>query len=79
MWCAIYKYMCANVCICWCMCMQKKNQVLWFGDRYVGSQLTNPSFSEVAIAMGAEVLFFFPPSFTHFVYVSENLNYTYNM
>jgi len=33
---------------------EKKNQVLWFGDRYVGSNLVNPSFAEVGIAMGAE-------------------------
>ena len=29
-------------------------QVLWFGDRYVGVNLENPSFAEVARAMGAE-------------------------
>jgi sulfoacetaldehyde acetyltransferase len=33
---------------------EKKNQVLWFGDRYVGVQLENPSFAEVARSMGAE-------------------------
>merc|ERR1719329_1171297 len=33
---------------------EKKNQVLWFGDRYIGTQLENPSFAEVARAMGAE-------------------------
>ena len=33
---------------------EKKNQVLWFGDRYVGVNLENPSFAEVARAMGAE-------------------------
>lgn len=33
---------------------EKKNQVLWFGDRYVGTQLENPSFAEIARAMGAE-------------------------
>ncbi|CAM9342882.1 unnamed protein product, partial [Ectocarpus fasciculatus] len=33
---------------------EKKNQVLWFGDRYVGTQLKNPSFAEVARGMGAE-------------------------
>jgi sulfoacetaldehyde acetyltransferase len=33
---------------------EKKNQVLWFGDRYIGTQLKNPSFAEVAQAMGAE-------------------------
>jgi sulfoacetaldehyde acetyltransferase len=33
---------------------EKKNQVLWFGDRYVGSNLINPSFAEVSRAMGAE-------------------------
>jgi len=33
---------------------EKKNQVLWFGDRYVGTQLKNPSFADVARSMGAE-------------------------
>jgi len=33
---------------------EKKNQVLWFGDRYVGVNLENPSFAEVARSMGAE-------------------------
>lgn len=33
---------------------EKKNQVLWFGDRYVGVQLENPSFSEIGKSMGAE-------------------------
>jgi len=33
---------------------EKKNQVLWFGDRYVGTNLENPSFAEIARAMGAE-------------------------
>eukprot|EP00164_Ancoracysta_twista_P002136 GFYU01002821.1.p1 GENE.GFYU01002821.1~~GFYU01002821.1.p1 ORF type:complete len:646 (-),score=243.27 GFYU01002821.1:438-2375(-) len=33
---------------------EKKNQVLWFGDRYVGTQLENPSFAAVAKAMNAE-------------------------
>lgn len=32
---------------------EKKNQVIWFGDRYVGSNLENPDFAEVAKAMGA--------------------------
>jgi len=32
---------------------EKKNQVIWFGDRYVGSNLKNPDFAEVARAMGA--------------------------
>ncbi|NKQ52312.1 sulfoacetaldehyde acetyltransferase [Amycolatopsis sp. K13G38] len=32
---------------------EKKNQVIWFGDRYVGSNLDNPDFAEVARAMGA--------------------------
>ncbi len=31
---------------------EKKNQVDYFGDRYVGSNLTNPDFAEVAKAMG---------------------------
>ena len=35
---------------------EKKNQVLWFGDRYIGTQLENPSFAEVAEAMGAKGL-----------------------
>jgi len=34
---------------------EKKNQVLWFGDRYVGSQLDNPwSYAEIARSMNAE-------------------------
>lgn len=35
---------------------EKKNQVLWFGDRYVGTNLVHPSggFAEIARAMGAE-------------------------
>merc|ERR1719171_1585030 len=33
---------------------EKKNQVLWFGDRYVGTNLENPSFAAIAKAMGAE-------------------------
>lgn len=32
---------------------EKKNQVIWFGDRYVGSNLDNPDFAEIARAMGA--------------------------
>ena len=32
---------------------EKKNQVLWFGDRYVGTDLDNPSFADIAVAMGA--------------------------
>merc|ERR1719174_289471 len=35
---------------------EKKNQVLWFGDRYVGTNIKNPSFSDIAKAMGAEGL-----------------------
>jgi len=35
---------------------EKKNQVLWFGDRYVGTNLENPSFSDIAKAMGAEAI-----------------------
>lgn len=27
---------------------EKKNQVLWFGDRYVGVNLDNPSFAAIA-------------------------------
>ena len=35
---------------------EKKNQVLWFGDRYIGTNLVNPKegFAGVARAMGAE-------------------------
>jgi len=34
---------------------EKKNQVLWFGDRYVGSQLDNPwSYAQIARSMSAE-------------------------
>jgi sulfoacetaldehyde acetyltransferase len=35
---------------------EKKNQVLWFGDRYIGVQLENPEggFAGIAKAMGAE-------------------------
>lgn len=33
---------------------EKKNQVLWFGDRYVGTNLESPSFAKIAQAMGAE-------------------------
>jgi sulfoacetaldehyde acetyltransferase len=35
---------------------EKKNQVLWFGDRYVGVQLSHPDtgFAGIARAMGAE-------------------------
>jgi len=33
---------------------EKKNQVIWFGDRYIGTNLSNPSFSDVAKSMGAE-------------------------
>merc|ERR1719266_1460309 len=35
---------------------EKKNQVLWFGDRYIGVQLQHPEtgFAGIARAMGAE-------------------------
>ena len=33
---------------------EKKNQVLWFGDRYVGVDLENPSLADIAVAMGAK-------------------------
>jgi len=34
---------------------EKKNQVLWFGDRYIGSQLKGDhSYAEIARSMGAE-------------------------
>jgi sulfoacetaldehyde acetyltransferase len=33
---------------------EKKNQVDFYADRYVGTNLTNPSFAGIAKAMGAE-------------------------
>jgi sulfoacetaldehyde acetyltransferase len=33
---------------------EKKNQVLWFNNRYVGTNLKNPSFANVAKSMGAD-------------------------
>jgi sulfoacetaldehyde acetyltransferase len=33
---------------------EKKNQVDYYGDRYVGTNLANPSFAAIARAMGAE-------------------------
>jgi len=33
---------------------EKKNQIDFYGDRYVGTNLENPSFAEVAKTMGAE-------------------------
>jgi sulfoacetaldehyde acetyltransferase len=33
---------------------EKKNQVDYYGDRYVGTNLKNPDFAEVARAMGAQ-------------------------
>ena len=33
---------------------EKKNQVDFYGRRFVGSNLENPSFAEIAIAMGAQ-------------------------
>lgn len=33
---------------------EKKNQIVWYGDRYVGTNLANPNFAEVATAMGAQ-------------------------
>ncbi|MGH3328190.1 MAG: sulfoacetaldehyde acetyltransferase [Streptomycetales bacterium] len=35
---------------------EKKNQIDYYADRYVGSNLANPNFAEVAKAMGAEGL-----------------------
>ena len=32
---------------------EKKNQVIWFGDQYTGTNLKNPNFAAVAEAMGA--------------------------
>ncbi len=31
---------------------EKKNQIDFYGDRFVGTDLTNPSFADVSIAMG---------------------------
>lgn len=31
---------------------EKKNQVIWFDDRYIGTNLVSPSFADVAEAMG---------------------------
>jgi len=31
---------------------EKKNQVIWFGDRYIGTNFKNPNFSEIAKACG---------------------------
>ncbi|MGH2842862.1 MAG: sulfoacetaldehyde acetyltransferase, partial [Solirubrobacteraceae bacterium] len=33
---------------------EKKNQIVWYGDRYVGTNLANPNFADVAAAMGAQ-------------------------
>ena len=33
---------------------EKKNQVLWFDNKYVGTNLKNPSFAKVSRAMGGE-------------------------
>jgi len=33
---------------------EKKNQIDYYGNRFVGTNLTNPSFADVARAMGAE-------------------------
>jgi sulfoacetaldehyde acetyltransferase len=33
---------------------EKKNQVIWFGNRYVGTNLKNPDFANVAKSMGCE-------------------------
>jgi sulfoacetaldehyde acetyltransferase len=33
---------------------EKKNQIDYYGDRYVGTNLVNPSFAAIARAMGAE-------------------------
>ena len=33
---------------------EKKNQVDYFADRYLGTNLENPNFADIAIAMGAE-------------------------
>ena len=31
---------------------EKKNQVIWFGDNYVGTNLDNPSFAQIAEKIG---------------------------
>ena len=33
---------------------EKRNQIDFYSDRFIGTNLKNPSFAEVAIAMGAE-------------------------
>ena len=33
---------------------EKKNQIIWFGDRYIGTNLKNPDFAEIALVMGAK-------------------------
>jgi sulfoacetaldehyde acetyltransferase len=33
---------------------EKKNQIDYYGNRFVGTNLTNPNFAEVAKAMGAD-------------------------
>ena len=33
---------------------EKKNQVDFYQDRYIGTNLTNPSFAEISRTMGAE-------------------------
>ena len=35
---------------------EKKNQVDFYGDRYVGTNIVNPSFAELSRTMGAEGL-----------------------
>ena len=35
---------------------EKKNQVDFYSDRFVGTNLTNPSFAEISKTMGAEGL-----------------------
>ncbi len=35
---------------------EKKNQVDFYGNRFMGTNLTNPSFAEIARAMGAEAV-----------------------
>ena len=33
---------------------EKRNQEIWFGERFVGTNLENPSYAEIAQSMGAE-------------------------
>ncbi len=40
---------------------EKKSQIDFYGDRYVGTNLVNPSFAAIARAMGADGVTVDPP------------------